>query len=474
MLVTKCPSSRCGWLAKVSILRVQRDSNGLDANWTVKETSKSHSLTVKETSKSHFLTVKETSKSHFLTVKETSKSHPLTVKETSKSLSLTPKATVSNFPNSANNSNFNTENLYNCVDEVGCIDDIIIRAMNHIDEDVRAEALALLCQDSKVSSPVSAYAAGLIMEFFFHNLNVDSSTFRQSIVKSYCALLNRLLSCINKEFKAKKDISLETLSLDGHSGLFVSFYLLTWFFKFLLMQLSCPGNYQRKILVVRLYNETFKATFLMKTCPLKKHLLRWVLTLSLTEGWFTKGKLFFSVDSGHFCVPCVEVLNRKKEHEGECLHITLLTSVMSKLDSNCQNEPIDDSLVVQAIPLYLDIILEGMNDLQEESLKFLLSLPDIYWKNYFQWHTKQHFTKSSLGQWLMLNRAPFFSIIYFKGAGCDVFESLIAKALILIDNPKASATESGVLLMKIFAEATYKALAELFGKEVSLRKIIIK
>ncbi|XP_050733301.1 uncharacterized protein LOC127006950 isoform X2 [Eriocheir sinensis] len=68
----------------------------------------------------------------------------------------------------------------------------ITMALRHRDENVRLEALHLLCQTQKTSQPVTPFEAQCLKTFLTHNLNIDSAPFRQGLLKCVAALMVRL------------------------------------------------------------------------------------------------------------------------------------------------------------------------------------------------------------------------------------------------------------------------------------------
>lgn len=68
----------------------------------------------------------------------------------------------------------------------------ISTALRHGDENVRLEALALVCYTQKTSQPVSPFEAECFQSFLRWNMNIDSAPFRQGVLKCVAALLVRL------------------------------------------------------------------------------------------------------------------------------------------------------------------------------------------------------------------------------------------------------------------------------------------
>ena len=68
----------------------------------------------------------------------------------------------------------------------------IYSALRHRDENIRLEALSLLCHTQKTSQPVSPFESMSIQDFLTYNMNIDSAPFRQGVLKCVAAILVRL------------------------------------------------------------------------------------------------------------------------------------------------------------------------------------------------------------------------------------------------------------------------------------------
>ncbi|KAK7077950.1 hypothetical protein SK128_011826, partial [Halocaridina rubra] len=143
-------------------------------------------------------------------------------------------------------------------------------AVSCIDESIRSEALGFLCHTKKASEPVSSLEAELLKEFFALNMNVDSAPFRQNIIRCYKAVMIRLRDACFSELRKllskttlSRDILTEDIlkSCEEKSVLMVNGDLLLWFLSTFHRNLIPDGNYQRRILSLRLYKETLLAYF---------------------------------------------------------------------------------------------------------------------------------------------------------------------------------------------------------------------
>eukprot|EP00795_Rhopilema_esculentum_P003434 gene3434-1806_t len=84
---------------------------------------------------------------------------------------------------------------------------VLNECLGHMNDELRAEALSLLCHNNKTTEPVNAQEQMLVLEFVKNNLNCASSAFRQTLFVSMKILMARLRdSCIMllREYKKSK------------------------------------------------------------------------------------------------------------------------------------------------------------------------------------------------------------------------------------------------------------------------------
>ncbi|KAK8399797.1 hypothetical protein O3P69_003670 [Scylla paramamosain] len=153
-------------------------------------------------------------------------------------------------------------------------------ALRHRDENVRLEALSLLCHTQKTSQPVSHFETVCLQNFLRWNMNVDSAPFRQGVLKCVAALLVRLRGatasyCKGQNAKggrsaSEKSVKESTLAHNrnqrggvlevSHSTvLSTSAELVLWLVKEAHRGMAPDANYQRRILALQLYKEVLLA-----------------------------------------------------------------------------------------------------------------------------------------------------------------------------------------------------------------------
>nr|XP_045582396.1 thyroid adenoma-associated protein homolog [Procambarus clarkii] len=208
-------------------------------------------------------------------------------------------------------------------------------ALNHINETVRGEALSLLCHTQKASQPVSLEESICIKTFFKFNMNIDSTPFRQGIIKCYKALVIRLRDASAAELK-KLSFKIQTSSdcspefmknFKASPVLKINIELLVWFIKFFHYNLTPDGNYQRRILSLQLYKET-------------------LLT-------FYEKKSSFSYSLAKRYMPV-------------CAYINLTSKSVACLENERENQPVTNLTLSWTQEMLYFSCLDEMDDIREE------------------------------------------------------------------------------------------------------------
>ncbi|XP_045130483.1 uncharacterized protein LOC123515715 [Portunus trituberculatus] len=153
-------------------------------------------------------------------------------------------------------------------------------ALSHRDENVRLEALSLLCHTQKTSQPVSHFETVCLQNFLRWNMNIDSAPFRQGVLKCVAALLVRLRGATasycksqnNKGVRStvKKTAKEPTLTHNRNQKcgvvevscstvLSTSAELVMWLVREVHRAMAPDANYQRRILALQLYKEVLLA-----------------------------------------------------------------------------------------------------------------------------------------------------------------------------------------------------------------------
>ncbi|KAK7862447.1 hypothetical protein R5R35_001351 [Gryllus longicercus] len=114
------------------------------------------------------------------------------------------------------------------------------------DEEVRKHAFGAICKKTKKSAIPPAEEFEAVKKFLKENVNVDSSTLRQSIVNSFSHFLERMYESCAKHIEGECSVLKPNLSF------------LHWMHKFLLGNLKLGGNYQRIVTSLQLYLEILK------------------------------------------------------------------------------------------------------------------------------------------------------------------------------------------------------------------------
>ncbi|XP_006812214.2 tRNA (32-2'-O)-methyltransferase regulator THADA-like [Saccoglossus kowalevskii] len=188
--------------------------------------------------------------------------------------------------------------------------ELIKEALFHLEDDIRSDAVGLLCTVQRKSELVSELELGLLKEFLPFNMNSDSSSFRQHLYAYIKRLLVRIRdSCIamlkqhDKVIKAKrKSDSICVLPNEFKASIdFVDFL-----FKLCITSLFPGSCYQRKKTSLDLLLATFETMATEESASTKhgqttdsiKMLLAWA---NDNNKWN-----FFSSEHGNIILHCIE------------------------------------------------------------------------------------------------------------------------------------------------------------------------
>ncbi|XP_018016032.1 uncharacterized protein LOC108672799 [Hyalella azteca] len=406
-----------------------------------------------------------------------------------------------------------------------CPANVLLEALSHPVSAVRADAFALLCQPDKPSTPVTELEAHLIRNFLVFNINIDCSIFRLSLVKSFKHLLSRLKTTIYKGIRPFK-LFLEAdtkIPLDEIGDkLFTCSKLVLWFVRFLHNQLISRGNYQRIILSLQLYKELlihFSSEISKDVKPNQVStivLVKKFLDLhSIDDAWLLQEYLFqpqyrqnldMSFNFSAFsCPSCSTDIGSLRAHHR--LRVCDLT-------------------LPYTVPLMMSLLIHEMNDVRDESECILMTLSDNAWLQYLERNafsgkneslnditlraahleiTSKNKYKSfclcSLLEYQNESETPKNSIETIEtsptgisevrasdykeisatksrfgnvrggGHACMVLSGHLKDAFALLDSPKMSVAESGALVLRVLITAIKRMSAVL---DLSLEQVLLQ
>jgi hypothetical protein len=127
-------------------------------------------------------------------------------------------------------------------------------AMRHSSEAVRSEAFAVVCMSSKSYIIPSLKELEMVQMFLLENVNNDSPSLREAILKSFAVFLTRIRdssvhaleveqNTLNSKQKKEMDVSVISQNIQ----------FLNWMHNFLISNLEPGTNYQRRVLSLQLY-----------------------------------------------------------------------------------------------------------------------------------------------------------------------------------------------------------------------------
>ncbi|XP_070578170.1 tRNA (32-2'-O)-methyltransferase regulator THADA-like [Ptychodera flava] len=126
----------------------------------------------------------------------------------------------------------------------------ICQALWHLDDDVRSDAVGLLCNSHKKSEPLSELECRLLKEFLPINLNCDSSPFRQHLYAYMKRLVVRIRdSCIatlKQNLKEKKGRQPPSVDSSTPRTVEMSVDFVDWLFDLSVSSLFPGSCYQRR------------------------------------------------------------------------------------------------------------------------------------------------------------------------------------------------------------------------------------
>ncbi|XP_065660584.1 tRNA (32-2'-O)-methyltransferase regulator THADA isoform X3 [Hydra vulgaris] len=85
--------------------------------------------------------------------------------------------------------------------------DILNSCLNNIDLNIRSDAFEVLCNNPKLTEPLTSTIQSMVLQYVLYNLNSDSSSFRQKFVSSLKKLLKNVRESCVILCKKKKDHS---------------------------------------------------------------------------------------------------------------------------------------------------------------------------------------------------------------------------------------------------------------------------
>ncbi|RXG53730.1 hypothetical protein Avbf_12141 [Armadillidium vulgare] len=129
-----------------------------------------------------------------------------------------------------------------------------LKCLLHGELTVRSEFFNMLCSTKKSLIPLSHFESILLKLFFSQNMNVDSQSFRQSVLKSFSNLIIRVRDCCTHEIKKyKNDFSESIVKIVLQSDMKHTIDFLKWIILHLNENLKFLGNYSRLSTTLNLY-----------------------------------------------------------------------------------------------------------------------------------------------------------------------------------------------------------------------------
>lgn len=253
-------------------------------------------------------------------------------------------------------------------------------SLSHPNNAIRADALALLCQPTKTSLPVSHLHARLIRDFLVYNINIDCSIFRLALIKSFRVLSTRLRDTSCKHaVKVKSYYDLTCV----HEDLLVSSKLVVWFVRFLHKQLLCEGNYQRKIISLQLLNEILTAFSLSRhnSKSFKPKAIdaaiMFIDAVSSKDEWYLQEYItpHHEINDNFHPLPWFNSIENPRASK-------------EVFSNNIPRTSLYHLTLPQTVPLLLDLLKHGMNDVREESECLLGKINKEVWLQFY--HPSSH------------------------------------------------------------------------------------
>jgi hypothetical protein len=127
-------------------------------------------------------------------------------------------------------------------------------AMHHSSEAVRSEAFAVVCMSSKSYIIPSLKEFEMVQMFLLENVNSDSASLREAILKSFPVFLRRICDSSVRALEAEQSTQNSERNKEmAGSVISQNIQFLNWMHNFLISNLEPGTNYQRRVLSLQLY-----------------------------------------------------------------------------------------------------------------------------------------------------------------------------------------------------------------------------
>lgn len=358
-------ASSCGdheWEARVTILRLSRSSGILDIRDHLEETFNESG---------HFSKI-----NHSENLDDPSTMFPVH---------------CAKFEISCASANFLENEINDKTIDIQCV---LLNGLICVDDNIRAETFATLCMTQKTSLPLTNIEILLLKRFLFHNMNIDSQSFRQFIMRSFYSLVCRIRDSTYQEAKSfeatTKDLTSLQQSLSKET--LRTFEFVIWLVNKFNEDLSSLGNYSRHSTALSLY---------------------WVLL-----------NTFF--DNSKFA--------KNKTERDRYLVICRLIHSLSTLISRDKSMVVNMNLTCsKTVNILLTCCVYEMNDVRQKACDMLKLLYKL---------------DGELG----MASQNGDTVTLHKGKELESWQDWLRLAVNLMDSPKTSEMESGVTLFKILLD----------------------
>ena len=127
-------------------------------------------------------------------------------------------------------------------------------AMHHSSEAVRSKAYTVVCMSSKPSIIPSLEEFEMVQMFLVENVNSDSASLREEILKSFALFLTRICDSSVHAIEVEQGTQNSKRNKEmGVSLISQNMQFLNWIHNFLISNLEPGTNYQRRVLSLQLY-----------------------------------------------------------------------------------------------------------------------------------------------------------------------------------------------------------------------------
>ena len=127
-------------------------------------------------------------------------------------------------------------------------------AMRHCSEAIRSKAFTVVCMSSKSCIIPSPEEFEMLQTFLVENINSDSASLREEVLKSFALFLTRICDSSVHAIEVEQDTQNSKQNKElGVSWISQNVQFLNWIHNFLMSNLEPGTNYQRRVLSLQLY-----------------------------------------------------------------------------------------------------------------------------------------------------------------------------------------------------------------------------